>query len=77
MHCSSAFQFKLINSGDVEKTIKKLIAKNSSGHDGISTKLLQKIGSTISPVLSIIINQSLSTGIFPKSLKKGKSAPTL
>ena len=41
----------------------------------MSTKLLKQISSFISPVLTIITNQSLSTGIFPEKLKIAKVLP--
>ena len=41
----------------------------------MSTKLLQKIKCSLSPALSLIINQSLFTGIFSDSLKRAKILP--
>lgn len=52
-----------------------LKTKTSSGHDGISTKLLKAtILYVISPV-TYIINQSLLTGIIPDELKIAKVIP--
>ena len=45
------------------------------GYDNISTKLLKEIENDISRPLSIIINQSLCTGIFPDKLKIAKVIP--
>ena len=75
MHCESSFSFNYTTPGDVSKLISKLKPKNSAGHDRMSTKLLQKIRSSLSPALSLIINQSLFTGIFPDSLKIAKILP--
>ena len=49
--------------------------KSSAGYDNISSKLLIQIGDIIACPLSIIINQSLCTGIFPKKLKLAKVIP--
>ena len=50
-------------------------SKNSSGNDEISNRLLKSIKSEISKPLTIIINQSLETGIFPDALKVAKVKP--
>ncbi|KAI0214340.1 hypothetical protein LSAT2_000582, partial [Lamellibrachia satsuma] len=49
--------------------------KPSCGNDGISTKLLKAIKQEICKPLTIIINQSLATGIFPDPLKIAKVIP--
>ena len=55
--------------------IKKLKPKASSGPDGQSSKLLKAIGSVLARTLSIIIIQSLYTGLFPDKLKVAKVLP--
>ena len=55
--------------------IDNLENKNSSGHDGISNKLLKTIKGDISQSLTIIINQMLTTGIFPDDFKLSKVIP--
>ena len=45
------------------------------GHDNISNNTLKLIANEVSPSLTLIINQSLSTGIFPDSLKAAKVIP--
>ena len=52
-----------------------LNAKPSHGHDGLSTEILKAINIDISPCLTILINQSLATGIFPDKLKIAKIIP--
>ena len=49
--------------------------KTSSGHDGISNKLLKLIQDKVSKPLTLIINQMLTTGIFPDAFKKSKIVP--
>ena len=75
MHCESSFSFNYTTPGDVSKLISKLKTNNSAGHDRMSTKLLQKIRSSLSPALSLIINQSVFTVISPDSLKIAKILP--
>ena len=58
-------RFKCITEDYTIKVIDNLENKNSSGHDGISKKLLKTIKGDISQSLTIIINQMLTTGIFP------------
>ena len=59
------------------KYINNLKPKCSAGHDGISSKLLKDIAQIIAPTLTIIINQSLYTGIFPEKLKNRQSNPII
>ena len=66
---------KYIKQTDIEKIINSLPAKTSSGHDGISNKLLKDLNHTISYPLSIIFNQSLESGIFPDKMKIAEIIP--
>ena len=50
-------------------------SKNSSGNDEISNRLLKSVKSEISKPLTIIINQSLETGISPDALKVANVKP--
>ena len=69
------FNFTYTTSDEVRILINNLKPKQSAGHDSISSKLLKDIGHIIAPTLSVIINQSLYTGIFPKQLKIAKVIP--
>ena len=71
----SVFYFQYTEPKHVEKLIDSLKPKNSAGHDNISSKLLKEIVDIISGPISIIINQSLCTGIFPDKLKLAKVVP--
>ena len=55
--------------------IDKLNYKTSQGHGGLSTKLLKSIQNEILLPVTLIINQSLTTGIFPDKLKVAKVIP--
>ena len=57
------------------KIINELQPKNSNGHDEISNKLLKKLSPILIQSLTLIINQSITTGIFPDELKIAKITP--
>ena len=67
--------FVPITKPEIEKLIRKLEPKKSSGHDGISNKLIQDLCDVISYPLTLIFNQSLQTGIFPSSMKWADITP--
>ena len=67
--CPASFNITYTNPDDIEKIIRNLRPKSSAGSDNISIKLLKEIENVVSRPLSIIINQSLCTGIFPDRLK--------
>ena len=57
------------------KAIDNLETKNSSGHDGTSNKLLKLIRHELCKPLTLIINQMLSSGIFPDAVRRAKIIP--
>jgi hypothetical protein len=59
----------------VENTIKSLKPKNSSGYDGISTKLLKVSSAFIISPLTYICNKPISSGIFPDRSKYAMVKP--
>ena len=69
------FTFKQISEGTTINILYSLKPKPNCGNDGISTKLLKAIKQEIFKPLTIIINQSLATGIFPDPLKITKVIP--
>ena len=50
-------------------------SKKSSGHDGLSLNLLKGIKLELAKPITLIINQSLNTAIFPDKLKIAKITP--
>ena len=58
-------QFKCLTTDYTMKAIEGLESKKSSGHDCTSNTILKVIKASISHPLTIIINQMLTTGIFP------------
>ena len=72
---STSFKFELTDSDSVKKTVLKLKPKTSTGFDNLSTLLLKRIIDYILVPLTLILNQSLCTGIFPNNLKVAKVIP--
>ena len=66
---NSTFNFKIVSTETIQNIFKDLKPKKSSGHDELSIALLKNISHNISAPLTQIINQSLTTGIFPAELK--------
>ena len=60
---------KTTSTREIENIIKSLKPKNSSGYDGISTKLMKICPPFISSPSAHIYNKFFSTGIFPNYLK--------
>lgn len=66
-----------VNKDEVISTIRSLKSKNSSGFDEVTTKVLKKVCEEIADPLVILINNSLSSGKFPSTLKLASVVPIL
>jgi len=73
--CQQTFSFKKITREDTIRIIESLKPKSSAGEDKISNKILKSIKNEISEPLTTIINQILTTGIFPDKLKIARVVP--
>ena len=71
----SRFTFRNTTTEEITRLINNLPTKHSAGVDGISSVMLKNINSIIAPALSIAINQSLHSGVFPSHLKIAKVIP--
>ena len=69
------FAFHLIDNTTTLRIIKNMKSSTGKGHDGISSELLKLITSDVSKCITTMINQSLTSGIFPNSLKIAKVTP--
>ena len=58
---STQLKFKCITETETLKAIDNLENKNSSGHDGISHKLMKLTKNILSKPLTLIINQMITT----------------
>ena len=72
---TSKFEFHLVTDQETLDLIGTLLPKTSSGYDDLSSKVLKQRAPIIHPLIKIIINQSLVTGIFPKKLKHAIVTP--
>ena len=71
-HEGPSFEFEPIDEFAVRKTLLSMENKQSTGLDGMSNKLLKIFDSCIAKPISILINKSFETGIFPNDLKAAK-----
>ena len=69
------FSFHLIENTTTFRIIKYTKSATSKGHDGISSEFLKLISADVSKCVTTIINRSLTSGIFPNSLKIAKVTP--
>jgi hypothetical protein len=69
------FEFKSITVEEVLSELKNLKGNKSSGPDNISPKFLKDSCYIIAPILTIIFNQSLKTGIFPDDWALARVSP--
>ena len=63
------------SSEEVASIIQSLKVKSASGPDGISTQMLKVCSLSISQYLSLLFNQSLSSGIVPTDWKLSNVIP--
>ena len=63
-HTEARFAFHEIHNYKTIRIIKNIKLSSSKGHDGISSELLKLISDDISKCITLIINQSLMSGIF-------------
>ena len=63
------------SASEIEKIATALPSKTSFGHDKISNVMLKSIITAISIPLSIVFNQSISTGKFPQKMKQVEVVP--
>ena len=63
------FSFQPITEGKISEIIGSLKNKSSYGHDCWSNIMIKKARGPLIKPLTLLINQSLSTGIFPNKLK--------
>ena len=64
-----------VSQQEVKKTINELPNKSSSGHDNISNIMLKSLNESITYPLTLLFNQSFSTGTFPNIMKVAEVIP--
>ena len=73
--CEVEFNFTRTTPEEIMEIISKMKPKSSSGLDNISCRLMKYISNIIAIPLTLLINQSLQSGIFPDKLKIAKVVP--
>ncbi len=69
------FDFKLVENELISNIIDNFAPKSSCGYDGVSMKLLKSVKDSLLKPITLIVNQMLTTGIFPDKLKTAKVTP--
>ena len=69
------FSFQTITENKVLNIINKLKNKISYGYDSIFNVMLKRAHALLNRPLTLLINQTLSTGIFPNALKISRIKP--
>ena len=72
---SESLFFTPSTSEEIKKIITGLPSKRSCGSDNISNVLLKELVPNLSAPLSMIINQSMCTGVFPDLMKLAEVVP--
>ena len=72
---TSNFSFNPANEECIAKFIVKLKNKSSFGCNSISNKLIKSAGHVLVKPLTVIVNQSLHTGVYPSQLKLSRIKP--
>ena len=74
-NCNSQFKMQNVTVSEVHKILSSIDVSESTGHDGISNKLLKDAVDIISYPLALILNTSINTGIFPYDFKTAVISP--
>ena len=72
---NSSFEFQPVNENEIARIVEKIKGTSSCGYDQLPSKLLKLLIPHLKKPLSLIINQSLQTGVFPDALKIAKVIP--
>ena len=65
----------LLDDHEVFNLIQKIPSNKASGLDNISARLLKEASPIVTRSLTFIINQSITTGIFPNAWKRARVSP--
>ena len=72
---NTIFNFTEVNEECIDSIIKKMKSKSSTGYDNISNKLIKSARDVLIKPLTLLMNQIIHTGEFPKHLKIAKVKP--
>ena len=71
------FCFHPVSSREIQKIVMSLPSNKAPGHDKVSTSVLKDALPCILPILTVIVNRSLLTSVFPSAWKKSEVASLL
>ena len=71
------FCFHPVFSREIQKIMRSLPSNKAPGHDKVSTSVLKEALPCIIPILTVIVNRSLLTSVFPSVWKKSEVVPLL
>ena len=72
---NTIFNFTEVNEECIDRIINKMKSKSSTGYDNISNKLIKSARDVLIKPLTLLMNQIIHTGEFPKHLKIAKVEP--
>ena len=72
---NTIFNFTEVNEECIDRIINKMKSKSSTGYDNISNKLIKSARDVLIKPLTLLMNQIIHTGEFPKHLKIAKVKP--
>ena len=72
---NTVFKFTVVNEECIDKTIKKLKSKSNTGYDNILDKLIKHARTILVKPLTLLANQIIHTGEFPRQLKIARVKP--
>ena len=70
-----SFKIELVETGEVEKTLRVVKRSSASGHDGIPGFLVKKLAGAMSYNITRVFNASIETGVFPDRWKMADVRP--
>ena len=71
---NTIFNFTEVNEECIDSILKKMKSKSSTGYDNISNKLSKSARDVL---MTLLMNQIIHMGEFPKHLKIAKAKPLL
>ena len=72
---NTIFNFTEVHEESIDSIIKNVKSKSSTGYDNISNKLVKSAKDVLIKPLTLLMNQIIYTGEFPKQLKIAKVKP--
>ena len=72
---NTVFNFTEVSQECIDSIIKNMKSKSSTGYDNISNKLIKSAKDVLIKPLTLLVNQIIHTGEFPKQLKIAKVKP--